>query len=158
MFDGLLRPLWERRSPETEAPVLKLFEREGTMFQYHHGARNPAGMNPDAWNMDQWGLDRPGNFAIQLELQANYHTNLALYPEWQAYLREHQPPTLVVWGRNDPLFGTANVDCLKRDLRDVEAHLLDTGHFALEEECDFIAERIRAFLGARLRPLHPMSF
>lgn len=146
-FDGLLRPLWESRTGATEAPVLKLFEREGTMFQYQHGARAPEKMNPDAWNMDQWGLDRPGNFAIQLDLQANYHTNLEQYPRWHAYLKEHQPPTLVVWGQNDPLFGVEGVKCLERDLENIEVHLFDTGHFALEEEAEAIAGHIRRFVG-----------
>lgn len=148
-FDGLLRPLWERRSPETEAPVLDLFKRDGTLFQYRHGARAPEAMNPDAWNLDQWGLDRPGNAAIQLELQANYHTNLDRYPAWQAYLREHRPPTLVVWGEHDPLFGPDGARAYVRDAPDAEIHLLDTGHFALEEDAVAIAAHIRRFLGAR---------
>jgi len=150
LFRELLGPLWENRTGATEAPVLELFEREGTIFQYQTGARAPERMNPDAWNMDQWGLDRPGNAAIQLDLQANYHTNLAQYPAWHAYLKAHQPPALVVWGTGDPLFGVAGVERLRHDLRDCEVHLLDTGHFALEEEVDVIAERIRAFLRARL--------
>ena len=150
MLDRLLRPEWENRTAATEAPILKMFERTGTMAQYRDGARAPERMNPDAWNIDQYGLDRPGNFAIQLDLQANYHTNLACYPQWQAYLKQHQPPTLVVWGKNDPIFGTANADRLQRDLADVEVHLLDTGHFALEEDCEVIAGHIRRFLTIRV--------
>jgi pimeloyl-ACP methyl ester carboxylesterase len=144
-----LRPLWEGRTAATEASVLKMFERDSTMVQYRHGARAPERMNPDAWNMDQYGLDRPGNSAIQLDLLANYHTNLDRYPEWQAYLKQHQPPALVVWGKNDPFFGTANADLLGRDLTDVEVHMLETGHFALEEDCEVIAGHIRRFLEAR---------
>ena len=155
MFRELLGPLWENRTGATEAPVLKLFEREGTMFQYHTGARAPEQMNPDAWNMDQRGLDRPGNAQIQLDLQANYHTNLGQYPAWRAYLREHQPPALAVWGKGDPLFGVGGAKRLQEDLNDVEVHLLDTGHFALEEDAEFIADKIRTFLDARLGVARP---
>lgn len=149
-FDDLLRPLWEDRSPATEAPVLALFEREGTLFQYTHGARHPEAMSPDAWNMDQYGLDRPGNAALQLELQANYHANLAKYPEWHAYFRAHQPPTLVVWGKHDPLFGPEGAHAYARDLDEIEIHLLDTGHFALEEDAPVIADLMGRFLAKHL--------
>jgi pimeloyl-ACP methyl ester carboxylesterase len=71
---------------------------------------------------------------------------VALYPEWQALFREYQPPALVVWGRNDPLFPGYLAEGYRRDLKDVEFHLLDTGHFALEEEGPFIAEHMLAFL------------
>ncbi|MFP2927669.1 alpha/beta fold hydrolase [Pyxidicoccus sp. 3LG] len=148
--DQTLRPLWEKRNSATEAPARKMLEREGTLFQYHAGARNPAAMNPDAWNMDQQGLDRPGNAAIQVELLANYHTNLARYPEWHAYFRQHQPPTLVVWGKGDPIFGVPGAHAYKKDLKNLEVHLLDTGHFALEEEAPAIAEHIAAFMSAKV--------
>jgi pimeloyl-ACP methyl ester carboxylesterase len=144
-LDRLLRPVWEHRSPETEAPVLKLFEREGTIFQYKTGARDFSAMNPDAWNVDQYGLDRPGNVAIQLELQATYHTNLKRYPEWHTYFAKHQPPTLVVWGKGDPVFTVEGAKAYQRDLKNIEMHLLDTGHFALEEEHATIAAYIQQF-------------
>ncbi|MDV2495014.1 MAG: alpha/beta hydrolase [bacterium] len=150
-FEQLLRPLWEHRIGATEAPVLKLFRREGTIFQYTHGARNPEAMNPDAWNMDQYGLDRPGNDMIQLDLQANYHTNLKRYPEWQAYFRQYQSPTLIVWGKNDPFFGPDGALAYKRDLKKIEVHMLDTGHFALEEDCELIAQHIRHFMDTYVR-------
>lgn len=149
LFDRLLRPLWEDRSPRTEKPVLDLFQRDGTMFQYLTGTGAPERMNPDAWNMDQYGLDRPGNAAVQLELQADYRTNLERYPEWQAYFRRHQPPALVVWGEGDPLFGPEGARAYARDLRHAEIHLLETGHFALEDHADVIAGHIRRFMGAR---------
>jgi len=149
-FRNLLGPLWENRTGATEKPVLDLFELEGTRFQYRHGARDPDGINPDAWTHDQYGLDRPGNKLIQLDLQANYHANLAQYDAWHAYFREHQPPTLVVWGEGDPLFGIEGAHAYKRDLKDIEVHLLNTGHFALEEDAAVIAEHIRRFLKAKL--------
>lgn len=150
-FRKLLGPLWENRTGATEKPVLDLFELEGTKFQYQHGARNPDGMNPDAWTHDQYGLDRPGNKLIQLDLQANYHTNLSQYDTWHAYFRKHQPPTLVVWGEGDPLFGVEGAKAYKRDLNDIEVHLLNTGHFALEEDAEIIAGHIQRFLKAKVR-------
>ena len=96
--------------------------------------------------MDQYFQDRPGNKDIQLQLFYDYGSNPPLYPEWQAYFREHQPPTLVVWGKNDVIFPASGAHPYKRDLKDLEFHLLDTGHFALEEFGPFIAERMLAFL------------
>jgi len=151
-FENLLRPLWEDRKGVTELPVLNLFKLDGTVFQYTHGARQPENMNPDAWNMDQYFLDRPGNDLIQLELQANYHTNLKRYPEWHSYFHQHQPPTLVVWGKNDPLFGPEGATAYQRDLKNIEVHMLDTGHFALEEDRDVIAAYIRSFMDKNLPP------
>ena len=145
---GLLEPV--NRAGATEPPGLDLSKLEGTKFQYQHGARDPSGMNPDAWTHDQYGLDRPGNKLIQLDLQADYPTNLAEYKRWHAYLREHQPPTLVVWGEGDPIFGVEGAHAYKRDLKDLEIHLLNTGHFALEEDAVVIAKHIQRFLKAKL--------
>jgi pimeloyl-ACP methyl ester carboxylesterase len=145
----LLQPWWDDRNPQTEAPVLQLFGRKSTLFQYQTGARDPASMNPDAWNLDQYGLDRPGNLELQVELHANYVTNLARYPEWQAYFEKHQPPTLVVWGKGDPVFTVEGAEAYRTHLKDVEVHLLDTGHFALEEDHALIAEHIRRFFRDR---------
>lgn len=91
-------------------------------------------------------MDRPGNKAIQLQLFYDYRTNLPLYPEWQQYLREAQPPTLVVWGKNDQIFPAAGAYPYLRDLENIEFHLLNTGHFALEEDGAVIAGLMRAFL------------
>jgi pimeloyl-ACP methyl ester carboxylesterase len=96
--------------------------------------------------MDVALLERPGNKAIQLELQADYASNLAKYPEWQAYLRKEHPPTLVVWGKNDPIFGPKGAEAFRRDIPDAEIHLLDTGHFALEEDANAIADFMKPFL------------
>ncbi len=100
--------------------------------------------------MDQHFLARPGRDAIQLELLYDYRTNLERYPEWHDYFRQHQPPALVVWGKNDPFFTVPGALAYQRDLRNAEVHLLETGHFALEEECDAIAGHIRRFLPGHL--------
>jgi pimeloyl-ACP methyl ester carboxylesterase len=91
-------------------------------------------------------LDRPGNVDIQLQMFYDYGSNPPLYPKWQAYLRKHQPPTLIVWGANDEIFPPAGAEPYKRDLKNLEFHLLDTGHFALEEDLEVIAGHIRTFL------------
>ncbi|MEM9006309.1 MAG: alpha/beta hydrolase [Cyanobacteria bacterium P01_F01_bin.86] len=145
-----LRAYWADRSEENAAPLRAFLELEGTMWQYVTGVRNPAAISPDNWNMDQRFLDRPGNTDIQLALFYSYGSNLPLYPEWQAYLREYQPPALITWGKNDPIFPESGAHPYKRDLQTLDFHLLDTGHFALEEDGDKIALLIRQFLAAHV--------
>jgi len=117
-----------------------------TKWQYTNGVRNVETISPDTWDHVQPLLDREGNQEIQLQLFYSYGSNPPLYPQWQAYLREHQPPTLIVWGKNDEIFPVDGAHPYKRDLKKVDFHLLDTGHFALEEDGDVIAEHIRRFL------------
>jgi pimeloyl-ACP methyl ester carboxylesterase len=117
-----------------------------TKWQYTNGVRNVEAISPDTWNHVQPLLDREGNNEIQLQLFYSYGSNPPLYPQWQAYLRKHQPPTLIVWGKNDEIFPAEGAYPYKRDLKEVDFHLLDTGHFALEEGGAVIAEHIRRFL------------
>ena len=141
-----LQPFWANRNQETEKPVRGLLTQETTFFQYTHGASNPERISPDAYTFDQFFLDRPGNDAIQLNLFHNYPSNVALYDTWHEYFRTRQPRMLIVWGKNDPFFTVAGAEAFQRDLPEAELHLLDAGHFALEEAAGFIAERITAFL------------
>jgi pimeloyl-ACP methyl ester carboxylesterase len=140
-----LNAFWATRNTETEKPVRALLTAETTRFQYRHGAKNPEAISPDSWTFDQMLLDRPGNDAIQLDLFHNYTSNVALYDEWHQYFRAHQPKMLIVWGQNDPFFTVEGAKAFSRDLPNSELHLLDTGHFALEEQSAFIASRIRDF-------------
>ncbi len=142
------RDLWSERNEATEAPVRDFLKRDTTIFFYTGGVRDRQNINPDNWNLDQYFLDRPENAAAQLELFYNYRANLERYPQWHEYLRTHQPPTLVVWGKNDPFFGPEGANAFQRDLKNVEVHLLDTGHFALDEEGEAIANHIRRFIPA----------
>jgi hypothetical protein len=142
-----LQPFFANRNAETEVPARGMLLAETTRFQYTHGAKNVEAVSPDSWTFDQMFLDRPGSDAIQLELLHNYPSNVALYDEWHRYFREHQPRTLIVWGQNDPFFTVAGAKAFLRDLPAAELHLLDTGHFALEEESAFIAEKMTEFLG-----------
>lgn len=141
-----LRALWANRSAETEAPLRNFLTLEGTKWQWVHGTRNELAIDPDNWVVDQYFQDRPGNKEIQLELFYSYGTNPPLYPVWQEYFRTHQPPTLVVWGKNDVIFPASGAYPYKRDLENIEFHLLDTGHFALEEDGALIATEIRDFM------------
>jgi pimeloyl-ACP methyl ester carboxylesterase len=103
-------------------------------------------ISPDNWEIDLRHLTRSENAEIQLAMFYDYRTNVPLYPSWQEYFRTYQPPTLIVWGKNDYIFPAEGAYPYKRDLKNLEFHLLDTGHFALEEEGEAIAELIRNFL------------
>jgi pimeloyl-ACP methyl ester carboxylesterase len=108
-------------------------------------------VSPDNWVIDQALLDRPRNKDIQLQMFYSYGSNPPLYPQWQEYFRRHQPPALIVWGKNDQIFPVEGAYPYKRDLKDLELHVLDTGHFALEEEGETIAALMRRFLERTLR-------
>lgn len=137
---------WQDKTEANAAKLRPFFELGATKWQYTHGTRKPNNQNPDNWTHDQALLDRAGNKEIQLQLFYDYGSNPKLYPSWQAYFREHQPPTLIVWGKNDQIFPAEGAEPYKRDLKNIEFHLLDTGHFALEEEGDHIAQLILGFL------------
>jgi pimeloyl-ACP methyl ester carboxylesterase len=141
-----LKAYWQERSTQNEAKLRQFLTIEATKWQYTHGTRNPEAISPDTWNLDQSFLDRPGNQEIQLSLFYSYGSNPPLYPQWQEYLRTHQPPTLIVWGKNDQIFPPEGAHPYQRELNNLEMHLLDTGHFALEEEGEAIASYIRRFL------------
>lgn len=140
---------WENKNnPDLEATIIaNVFSDEGLRWQYTHGTRNPEGINPDNWNLDIAKFARPGQHRMQLDLFFDYQNNVKLYPQWQQYLRYNQPPTLVVWGKNDAFFPVSGAEGYKRDIKDVEYYILDTGHFALEEEAEFITTKMRSFLG-----------
>lgn len=140
---------WKEQSADNLAALTPYFELAATKWQWTHGVKDPTAISPDTWTLDQAGLDRPGNKEIQLALFMSYGTNPPLYPRWQEYFRTHQPPTLIVWGRNDVIFPAEGAEPYKRDLRDLDFNLLDTGHFALEEQGDVIAEKIRAFMRSK---------
>jgi pimeloyl-ACP methyl ester carboxylesterase len=144
------RAYWADRNPETEAGMRSVLTLEATRFGYLHGAGDPSLISPDSWSHAQAILDRPGNAEIQLDLFYDYRTNLGQYPLWQAYFREHQPPTLVVWGRNDPYFTVAGAEAFRRDLPQAELHLLEAGHFAIEERAPEIGGLIEDFLARAL--------
>jgi pimeloyl-ACP methyl ester carboxylesterase len=150
-FDPM-KPFWADRNSETERPVRALLTKEMTVFQYTHGVTDPDRISPDSYTVDQFFLDRPGNAAIQLDLLYNYQSNVALYDRWHEYFHNRQPKMLILWGKNDPFFTVEGANAYRRDLPKAELHLIDTGHFALEEFSGFIAERMREFLGQSTMP------
>ena len=146
-----IRAFWKDRSPQNADALRKLLTLDATKWQYTHGVRDTATISPDTWTIDQARLDRPGNQEIQLQMFYDYGSNPPRYPKWQAYLRKHQPPTLIVWGKNDPIFPAEGAHPYKRDLKNLEFHLPDTGHFALEEDGEEIAKLIRRFLKREIK-------
>ncbi|MDJ0620533.1 MAG: alpha/beta hydrolase [Calothrix sp. MO_192.B10] len=146
-FWNPIRAYWQDKTPENAKVLADNFlTLTATKWQYTNGVRNLETISPDNWFHDQYLLDRTGNKEIQLELFYSYSTNPPLYPQWQEYFRNYQPPTLVVWGKGDYIFPEEGAHPYKRDLNNIEFHILDTGHFALEEELDFITARIREFI------------
>ena len=121
-----------------------------TKSQYLDGVRDPSRVAPDAWLHDQALLDRPGIDQIMLDLFKDYGSNVALYPQFQAFFRSRKPPTLIVWGKNDGIFPADGAHPYLRDLPDAELHLLDTGHFALEDKGDEISALMLDFLDRKL--------
>lgn len=137
--------------PDEDGAVAKVdafLTMEATRGQYESGTADQARIAPDGWTLDQHFLDLPERRQPQRDLAFDYKSNVALYGEWQAWLREHRPPTLIVWGRNDPIFTEAGARAIKRDLPDAKLHLFETGHFALEECIPEIAPLIADFLDA----------
>jgi len=118
--------------------------------QYLDGVKDPSRVDPTTWLLDKSLLDRPGNVEIQLDLFYDYRTNVELYPKFHEFFRNRQPPTLVVWGRNDKIFPVEGARAYLRDLPNAELHLLDTGHFALEDQGAQIASLMLTFLNRHL--------
>jgi len=152
-----IRTYWKKRTAENAAPLAGFISPEGVQWQYTHGVRNTAVISPDNWNVDLRHLTREGNPEIQLALFYDYQSNVPLYPQWQAYFRQHQPPMLIVWGANDYIFPAEGAHPYKRDLKNLELLLLDTGHFALEEDGRVIAKHIREFLSREVSSDHRVA-
>ena len=146
MFADTAKPFWQNRTPASEAPLRGMSTPEGVRWQYVTGVRDTSRLSPDAWAHDLISLSRPGNAEVQMALLHNYQSNVARYLEWQGYFRTHRPPTLITWGSGDPFFTVDGARAYLRDLPEAELHLLDTGHFALEDHTDEIAAHVRAFI------------
>ena len=134
---------------ETEKGARGIFST--TKWQYTDGAADISRISPDSYIVDQFFLDRPGNDKIQLALFRDYKNNLVLYPKWQSYFKTMQPPALILWGRNDKIFIAPGAEAYKRDLKNIEVHLLNGGHFVLEEYHREAAKLIDSFLRKNLK-------
>jgi len=142
-----IKAYWADPSAENGDALRAFLTLDATKWQFTHGVGDVSTVNPDNFWHVQYLLDRPGNQEVQLEMFLDYGTNVGEYPKWQALFREHQPPALIVWGQNDHIFPAEGAHPYKDDLKNVEFHLLDTGHFALEEYGDVIAAEMQDFLG-----------
>jgi pimeloyl-ACP methyl ester carboxylesterase len=129
-----------------QARVREMLTLEATRGQYLTGTLDAELVCPDDWTLDQHFLDLPGRDQPQLDLAFDYHTNIEQYPAWQSWFRGNTPPTLIVWGRHDPFFVEAGAWAYRSDLPDAEVHLLDTGHFALQECLPTVAALAKDFL------------
>ncbi len=141
-----IKEYWKDPSPEKRQAIHFLVEPKATRWQYENGVADHTLLDPTTWTLDQAGMDRPGNADIQLDLFLSYGSNVPLYPKFQEFFRKYQPPTLIVWGKNDFIFPPEGAAPYPRDLKTVETHLLDAGHFALETHGVEIAHRIKEFL------------
>ena len=136
--------------PQTR-PVYARISRPAATKQRHVGSNpDPETLDPDRWTDEFAFLSRPGEDDIQIDLFYDYRTNVTNYPAWGAWLRLHQPPTLVIWGKYDPSFLVAETAAYQRDLPGAEVHILDAGHFALYEKPQEVAELVGDFLGRTL--------
>jgi pimeloyl-ACP methyl ester carboxylesterase len=141
-----IKKYWKDATPENRAGLHFLVEPKSTRWQYENGVSDLTLLDPTTWAVDQIGLDRPGNRDLQMDLFYDYRTNVTLYPEFQNFFRKNQPPTLIAWGKNDFIFPPEGAAPYGRDLKNLETHLLDTGHFALETHGEEIASLIETFL------------
>ncbi len=151
-FWDVFKTYWSDNTTENREKLRGFLKVGATEWQYTHGipAENAGLVSPDAWMLDQAYLDRPGNQEIQLDLFYDYRTNVDLYPDFQEYFRTYQPPTLIVWGKNDVIFPAEGAAPYLRDLPKAEVNMLDAGHFALETNGPEIAVKIRTFLDRSL--------
>jgi pimeloyl-ACP methyl ester carboxylesterase len=145
-----IQKYWQDPNQANRAALRDFLTPEMTKWQYTEGAPPAKLISPEAYILDAALLARPGNDEIQLDLFLDYASNVALYPKFQEFLRDHQPPLLAVWGKNDPFFLPLGAEAYARDVREAEIHFFDTGHFALETHVDEISEAIRDFLGRKL--------
>lgn len=145
-----IRAYWQDASEANRKALRAFLSPETTVWQYTHGVTDTSLVSPDGYSLDNFYLTRPGADEAQLDLFGDYKSNVAMYPEFQAYFRKHKPPMLAAWGKNDPFFLPKGAEAFKRDIPNTEMHFFDTGHFALETHCDEIAAVIRQFL-ARIK-------
>jgi pimeloyl-ACP methyl ester carboxylesterase len=155
VWDGLRGAYWETRSPETERPLEAFLQAETVKLVYTHGHTNPELISPDNWNMDLHFLDRPNARQVQLDFFYDYRNNVVLYPQWQKFLRERQPKTIIFWGQDDIFFTREGGEAYLKDLPNAEMHRLNSGHFAVEDCLPQIVEAMTQF-HARIMAPAPM--
>jgi pimeloyl-ACP methyl ester carboxylesterase len=141
-----IQKYWQDSSQENRDALRDFVKEKMTKFQYFEGVSDPSLIAPESYTLDQQTLDSPGNVEIQLDLMLDYRTNVALYPKFQAYFREHKPKLLAVWGNKDPFFLPAGAEGYKRDNPNATVKFYNTGHFALETHAKEIGQDVLGFL------------
>jgi pimeloyl-ACP methyl ester carboxylesterase len=141
-----IRAYWKEPTPANRDALRTLLTPETTYWQYTTGVKDKSLVSPDGYNLDNYYMTRPGAHDVQLDLFLDYASNVDIYPTFQQYFRQRQPPLLAVWGNQDPFFLPAGAEAFKRDLKNAKVTFFDTGHFALETHCTEIAGAIRDFL------------
>jgi pimeloyl-ACP methyl ester carboxylesterase len=152
-WGGLRDALWHNRTPENEAAVAGLLALDTVKATYLSGTPVPELISPDVWNSDYLlTLQRPHGRQLQMDLFYDYRTNVTLYPKWQAFLKQHQPKTIIFWGQGDIFFTPAGGEAFLQDLPNAEMHRLSAGHFAVEDCLPYIAEHMHRFYDAVVAP------
>jgi pimeloyl-ACP methyl ester carboxylesterase len=144
-WEGFRNALWKKRTPETEKPLMAFLELDTIKSVYLYGHKDPESISPDNWNMDFRFMERGGARKVQMEFFYDYRTNVELYPQWQEFLRNRQPTTIIFWGQDDIFFTREGGEAYLKDLPKAEMHRLESGHFAVEDSLDYIARNIRRF-------------
>jgi len=151
-WDGFRNALWKDHTLENEKPLAAFLEHDAIKGIYLHGAEKPELINPDNWESDSAFMERPYSKRINLDLFYDYRTNVALYPQWQAYLRDRQPKTIIFWGQDDVFFTPAGGESFLKDLPKAEFHRLNAGHFAVEDHLDEISQDMHRFYEDNVAP------
>ncbi len=141
-----IKRYWREPTDTNRQALRAMLTTEAIREQYEHGVPDPATVSPDGWTLDAFYTQRPGVDDIMLDLLLDYRSNVALYPDFQRYFREHRPKLLAIWGENDPFFLPPGAEAFRRDIPDAEVRFLPTGHFALETHATEIADAISEFL------------
>ena len=149
-WDGFRGALWKNRSPETEKPLAGFLTHDAIKGIYLHGAKSPELMSPDNWESDYGFMQRPHAVRMNLDLFYDYRTNVPLYPKWQAFLRDRQPKTIIFWGQDDVFFTKEGGEAYLKDLPNAEMHRLVGGHFAVEDNLDYISTNMHRFYDTKV--------
>lgn len=146
-----IKAYWaDRNNKEAENTLRGFHDLNGLKWQYTHNVPDQSVVSPDNWEIDLRHLERPENGAIQLALFYDYQTNVPLYPSWQQYFRDYQPEMLIVYGKDDYIFPGSGAEAFKKDVKNLEFHLFDAGHFALESHGEEISAIIDDFLDRKV--------
>lgn len=148
-----IRKYWKKPTKERKKKVYGFLSKKGTREQYYAGVPENLHdrISPENWILDWERMKRPGNLSMQYKLNCTYPTNFDLFPAFQDYFRKHQPPALIIWGKNDVYFEVAEAFCYKRDMPSAQTHILDGGHMTLETNFDEVSGIIRDFLDKEIK-------